>query len=269
MPSPSLFSDPNPIFRLCVGMPIMDSIPGECFGHHLATFIEAKKLTMERGGELLSLTPLDLSPHDNARQFIVDKALESDCTHLFFMDDDTITPRGGVYKLLQTMEGLNAKVVSGLYLRRGYPYTSVWSFEREEVVGDGNPQFFSVEADCGVHEIHSGGLGCALIDLRWMRANVPTPWFKMIQDEKRTLVTDDVTMFKAVRAAKGLILGDADVQCTHVGRREFITRSSAKPLRDVFKAHEAAGKYLRGVTDTTGPDQVTTTNFVSKEVGAM
>lgn len=209
--------------KLAIGMPIQDDVPGECYGYHLKTVIEAYALLGT--GNLVSITPVGVSPHDAARMTIVDEARKNKCDRLFFMDDDTITPIGGITRLMKVMDERNAVAVSGFYLMRGNPYVPVWCKEQ-----DG--QMFKVDANSGVHEIHYSGLGCCLLDLNWLDENVPQPWFQMKQENGRTTITDDVVLFEAIRKAGGLILGDASLQCPHVGRREFIHRSNADALRN-------------------------------------
>ena len=236
--------------RIAIGLPITDSIPGEAFGFHVATIVEAVKYKNSTL-DVRTISPVGLCPHDYARHMIGVEAVKMDCDRLFFMDDDTITPKGGFSALMEVMDlkwlekecpdgikrmvpdpiGQAPAMVSGSYLRRGTPYTAVWSCERA-----GN--WYNVDADQGIHQIHVSGLGCCLIDLHWLREHVPQPWFRMKQNDTHTIITDDVVLFESVRAADGLILGNANVQCPHIGRREFIVRESADALRIVHSQLE-------------------------------
>jgi hypothetical protein len=210
--------------KLAIGMPVLDHMPGVAFPHHMATVVEAYKGWSTDNDKLELITPIGSVPHDRARLLIAEEAIKRECTRLFFMDDDTLTPRGGIAKLMQTMTDRKAAIVTGFYLRRGYPYNTIWTNEMQD-------KTFLIDADQGVHQITSGGLGCCLVDLEWCCKNVPKPWFKMDQDESATVISDDVAFYRAVRKAEGLILGDADVQCAHVGRPEFICRGTATSLR--------------------------------------
>ncbi len=216
--------------KLAIGMPISDDVPGECFGHHVATIVEAsKKYGMGDGNGVYLISPVGFSPHDAARLNIVNQARKLECDRLFFMDDDTITPTGGITRLMSLMDEKKVPAISGFYLKRGNPYTPVWSREQ-----DGN--WYNVDADGGVHEIHVSGLGCCLLDLKWLDQNVPAPWFQMKQENGQTIITDDVVLFEAIRKAGGMILGDAGIQCPHVGRKEFILRETAQILRNTSDA---------------------------------
>ena len=216
--------------KLAIGLGLQDSVPGEAFSAHVHTIIEAQELVSpgKDDANVLLITPFDVVPHDNMRQMVVDIAVENGCDRLFFMDDDTLTPSGGITRLMDIMDKDERKpvAISGFYLRRGYPYTSVWSCQKD----DG---WYQVTADSGLHVIHSSGLGCCLIDLKWLKKNVPEPWFRMKQDDHKTLITDDGVLFEGIRKAGGVLLGDGAIQCAHVGRREIITSENANRLREI------------------------------------
>lgn len=207
--------------KLGIGMGIVDTLPGEAFAHHMSVFVEAAKTFTDT----FSVIPVGVFPHDNCRTVIMDKAIEVGCDRLFMMDDDTITPRGGLTALMKEMDERKCAAISGYYIRRGHPYTSVWTrlHEGNWYVMDGTSG--------GVHPIDCSGLGCCLIDLNWVKDNIPKPWFKMVQNETHTLITDDVEFFKKIREANGVILGHAEVQCDHIGRREIINFGTAPILR--------------------------------------
>lgn len=227
--------------KLAIGMGLQESVPGEAFSSHVHTIIEAQRLVSPGKDDknVLLITPFDVVPHDNMRQMVAALAIENGCDRLFFMDDDTLTPSGGFTQLMKIMDEDKRKpvAVSGFYLRRGYPYTSVWSCEKD----DG---WYQVTADSGVHVIHTSGLGCCLVDLKWLQEKVPQPWFRMKQDDHKTLITDDTVLFEAIRKAGGVLLGDGSVQCAHVGRREIITSESANRLREIANVTSARMKVL-------------------------
>lgn len=217
--------------RLVIGMPIVDVVAGECFSPHVVTIVEA--MFIVGTGNLTTVTPIGLTPHDYARHVIQEQAREFKCDRLFFMDDDTITPRGGITELMRVMdEDPECVAVSGHYLRRGYPYTCVWS----KKVGD---TFLQISSDGGIHEIDMTGLGCCLLNFKWLEKNVPQPWFKMKQDDNRTIVSDDITLFEKIRAAGGKVLGNANVRCPHIGKREFVITETADSYRIAAKTLES------------------------------
>lgn len=213
--------------KLAIGIPTQDTMPGECVAAFGAVCVEAFELVGKTNLSILS--PSNYSPHDRSRFIVAEEALRLGCDRLFFMDDDTITPRNGLKHLMDTMTERKCQAVTGFYLRRGYPYTSVWTQEQ-----DG--QYYNVDADGGIHPIHYSGLGSCLINLTWCRDNLPKPWFKMDQNDDYTIISDDASFFRRLRAAGGVLLGDAFVHCIHVGRREMISRDTAAGLRSASQA---------------------------------
>jgi hypothetical protein len=219
--------------RICLGMPVIDSIPGETFPHHLLL-----AAVIGRIGDLVLSTPLNKMPHDRARTEIMEFALETGCDYLMFVDDDNICPSDAVPRLIEAMQATGAAVVSGHYFRRGFDYTPVWVYEV-----NGKPEIVTAPEVSGVQEIHASGLGCALVNLEFIRQTMPNPpWFQMGFDGRCSIVMDDLSFYRRTRAAGGLILGHPGVRCGHLGERKLIDDRSVQTftawdLADA-KAHE-------------------------------
>lgn len=105
-----------------------------------------------------------------ARNKAVLDFLESDCTHLWFVDDDIITPEGCMRSLLEP----NLPVVSGLYrdvLERPIVYDlapfALWSKDRPIAPG--------------LQRVGGAGLGCVMIK-RWVFEELAAPWFAIRTD---------------------------------------------------------------------------------------
>jgi hypothetical protein len=161
---------------------------------------------------------------------VVKLAIEVDADYLFWIDDDTICPPDAFPRLFKTLKDRSAAMVTGHYFRRGWPYHCVWA---KYFGSDLTP--LPADAGSGVHELDFCGLGCALVDFRWLVKNVKAPYFTMMMDDKSacTDVTDDQTFCRKIREAGGLILGDADVDCEHLGRRTPISRKNVDFLRKI------------------------------------
>jgi hypothetical protein len=205
--------------RIAIGIPMIETVPAEGVVDLMALVVETA-----RHGDLALCTPLNVMPHDAARIMAVDDAISQDCELFLSIDDDTIPPKDTFVRLHQTMKSSGAQVVSGHYYRRGYPYTCVWSRKI-----DGT--YFQVDALSGEHEIHVSGLGCALIDLRWVQKNLRKPYFEMIHTGQKTMIADDVTFFTKVNEAGGKVVGNADVRCVHLGFRMPICDDTVDYLR--------------------------------------
>jgi len=126
---------------------------------------------------------------------------------------------------------LGANVVSGYYRRRGDPFTSVWSKKKKK-----NGAALEYDAKTGMHEIFSSGLGCCLIDMKWLKKNVEPPWFMMGVNLKGEVIWEDAYFFSRVNENGGRVLGNAEVRCAHLGERIKVTDQNWKELRDGCKS---------------------------------
>ena len=204
-------------------VPVVESVPVHNIGPLLTLCAR-----MEKNPDidnLFIIVPQNVVPHDAARIAGFDDAIKLECDLVLFIDDDTIPPFNAFDSLYRVLKEKKAVAVSGLYYRRGYPYTSVWS----KKVGK---KAYQVSAEYGVHKIHYSGLGCALIDVNWVVKNLKKPYFEMDKSvELGTTVTDDITFFDKIRKKRGKVFGNADVRCAHIGNREIIDDGSVNQLR--------------------------------------
>lgn len=197
--------------RVCWGVPILDHVAGEAYPSHMMAFG-----TMCKVCDVVLCTPLNRLPHDRPRMDIFEFALDLKCSHVLFIDSDMVVPTDAYLKLIAAMQETAAAVVSGHYYRRGPDFVPVWAKEIE-----GKDEIVHAPAGSGLHEIHMSGLGCALIDLDFVRQHLKEPYFEMGFNGRCSVVLDDVSFFRKVRAAKGLIIGHADVRCGHLGERRL------------------------------------------------
>jgi len=212
--------------KLAYAVPLLQDCPGQVFMYHLRAVADASRLV----DEVKMVVPLGIMPWDAARNQATRDALELNCDWLWFVDADTAVPVGAFEKLLASTD--RAEVVSGYYVRRGWPYTSVWSNKVSTGKGD---IFCQTTAGEGVHEIHATGLGCALINLRWCQKHLQEPWFyykSAIANDSR--IMEDLYFCEKVREAGGRIVGDANVRCRHLLQSEFVDDLNELSLRAKF-----------------------------------
>lgn len=212
--------------KTIIGMPIVDSVPGEVFITHCMAIMETARRQPEYENDICLCCPQNVLPHDRARAEIVRTGYTEGRDLLFFIDDDMAIPQHAFWTMHKTMIERKAAVVSGHYYRRGFPFTSVW---QKKI----NGEFFDVDAKDGLHEIDFSGLGCALIDLNWLIANVKPPFFSMKLEpgEDSVTVSDDIVFFEKVEAANGLVIGNANVRCGHLASRQLVCDLTADFLR--------------------------------------
>jgi hypothetical protein len=205
--------------KVAIGFPVLGGIPG-------ATFHSFLRLAARFGQDGIKhevIIGIDIVPYDRAREYVIDQALARGCTHLLFIDCDNDVPEHTFNQLYASMQNLNAQAVCGHYLRRRYPYTSVWSH-----VVDGKR--IPVEADEPV-QIDSSGLGCALIDLQWVKSRLTRPYFLLGQDEAGNPIWEDSYFFGKIIAAGGTVFGDPAVRCGHLAAQQMVTDDNADFLR--------------------------------------
>lgn len=141
-----------------------------------------------QGGKYnLSVFPtFNVQPVDNARNEIVREFLKSDCTHLFFVDADTIPPSDAIEKLL----ALDVPIASGITpiikpTKDGEPYRT-WNCV------DMNDKH--IEPNTGVQKVKGCGGSCLLIR-RDVLEKIPDPWFRFLyQDDngKQAMISEDI-----------------------------------------------------------------------------
>lgn len=218
--------------RTALGIPILRDVPGDAFCAHLATAVE-----IGRVGEIVIISPTDLAPVDRARDYVWKETLKRDCDLLLFVDYDTILPPGAFGTLLEALRRTGSQVATGKYFLKGFPFTNIWAKKQGENL---------LHVDCGVEtEIDGCGMGCALIDVRWLRENVKPPYWTTSYDEGG-LSTEDYPFCSKVIAAGGKILAVPSVKCGHVGRL-IVTEENASLLR--FVETKLQVKELEGGTD--------------------
>ena len=213
--------------KLGLAMPSVGDIPGDLFGCHLSVAVEFARLAVQNGNEKVCITtPCGIIPHDRARCFCFEAAVQAGVDYLFWIDVDNLIPRGALEKMLNLLLERKVQAVSGFYYRRGYPYTSVWSKKSDK-------WFFQVQPMEGIHEIDAAGLGCAVVDVKWVVKNMTKPYFICGVAEDGTLVMDDVSFFGQLRQKGGVLLGDASIRCGHLQEREIINDGNVDRLRKV------------------------------------
>lgn len=202
--------------KVLLGIPIFDIVQGEVYESHLNLIKEIR----DNGYDAIISTPLGICPYDRARNAVMDKCTD-DVDLLLFVDGDIIVPHGSFSKLIDGMNETKAQAISGHYYRRGYPYTCVWS-----TYVDGS--HFSVDAKQGIHEIHASGLGCCLIDVKWVYQNIKPPFYEY---DVRVNGGEDTYFFKKIREAGGVVMGHAEVRCGHVGTRFVVSDKTVDWVR--------------------------------------
>lgn len=150
---------------------------------------------------------------DVARNYLIDRALESKAKYLFFVGDDTVIPYDGFKRLHETAEkNPNSMVVGVYYVKCGGPMIDI---REENYIKEAN-------VDPGqLFEIWQGGLDCALIPislLRDLKNKEPELPFCCVANgiEDIPFVGEDNFFYYRLREAGYKILCDTNIQCLHM-----------------------------------------------------
>lgn len=214
------------MLNVTLAIPTLDHVPGEAFYSHMAMVMK-----MGRTARIAIPPAFNMLPHDRARAYLFDLAIRNQSDYIFFVDDDMIIPDDAYCQLLEVFSYRRPKpcAVSGHYYRRGFDYTCVWSLSDERIPGG----LGRVDADSGIHQITWSGLGCCLIDVKWVKENLEPPYFTMKIGERSTEVTDDTSFFDKVKEKNGIVYGHADVRCGHLGSRSVICDRTVDSMRRI------------------------------------
>ena len=146
------------------------------------------------------------SPARN-RNIMIKVALEHECTHILFLDDDMAFKPDLLTRLLAH----DKDIVSGLYLMRNYPHLPVMF---DEAFDDGKCKFaFLNKGKQGLVEVVNIGLGACLIKTDVFR-NMEEPWITLGECEKDHWC-DDIAFFNRARKAGYKMYVDLEAPCGH------------------------------------------------------
>lgn len=148
------------------------------------------------------------SPARN-RNIVIQKAIELDCTHVFFLDDDIAVPKDALMRLL---EHKHLDVITGLYVKRNFPHEPIIF---DEAYNDGKCKFhFLEDGENGLIPIVNCGLGLCLIKIEVFKA-LEEPWIRLGETEKDHW-GDDIGFFNRVREKGFKLYCDLSVTAGHM-----------------------------------------------------
>lgn len=148
------------------------------------------------------------SPASN-RNKIIEQALENDCTHIFFIDDDMILLPDTLLKLVEHKKD----IVSALYLSRMFPHRPVFF---DKAYDNGYCKYFHLtEGAIGLVKGVNCGLGAVLISIEVFKKLEP-PYIRLGEIEKDGWC-DDIGFFNRCREAGYDVYCDLDAPVGHLG----------------------------------------------------
>ncbi len=190
--------------RMCIGIPVSDSIG--------PTFFRTMLLRMEEWSQTFELLPvIETSiPIDEARNKIVEAAIQNKCDYIFFIDSDTIIQKGQLEKLLSH----DKDVITGISYMRVAPF---YSLIRKKVAY----RLYNPIEPYGTElmKIDGAGFGCFLIKTSAFN-KIEYPWFRFHffkYEDKWRHIGEDLFLCEQLQNANIDIYCDPTVECIHVG----------------------------------------------------
>jgi GT2 family glycosyltransferase len=164
-------------------------------------------MALERPLNSLTVSVHGQSPA-KSRNLIAEAAIENNCTHILFLDDDMILPKDTLMKLLAH----DKDVVTALYLLRTFPHYPAMFDKKYE---NGKCRFaFLTPGKKGLIPVVNGGLGCVLISVEVFK-KLEKPWVRLAEIAKDEWC-DDIGFFNRVSEAGFEIFCDLDTQVGHI-----------------------------------------------------
>ena len=160
------------------------------------------------------IAPIGHIPHDSARNYCVDQFLQTDDTHILFLDSDVVPPVDALEELLKA----DKDAISGLY-------PSEWFDNEDGKLKKRNNVFERIREDGelieakgkGVERIMQCGGGCLLIKRHVVEEVMKAPWFEFHYNERGLMnIGEDVDFCKKLAAAGVELHAHFGVQCQHV-----------------------------------------------------
>lgn len=147
---------------------------------------------------------------DKARNDLVKMALKDNCDYVFFIDSDTLIPKGALDQLLK----MDVDIASGLYFAKGKPYLPVAR------VREGDRHFFLEDFEWNsIMEVQGVGMGCCLIKTDVFK-NLEFPYFKLEwrkHEGKDYQIAEDLYFCDEAQKKGHKVYLNTGVVCQHFG----------------------------------------------------
>jgi len=148
----------------------------------------------------------------DARNFIVNKAIEEEFDYIFFVDDDVLVPRNALVQLIHH----KSDIVGGFYYRKYFPLESCGMHV------DNINQPIPIE-DFKIGDVIHNTLvlpsGCTLIKVDLFK-KMESPWYRTCTVNNRPTITEDTYLCQKIRDLSMDIITDIGVQCIHVDKEK-------------------------------------------------
>lgn len=181
----------------------------------LAVTINAWVAEARESGYDLSIYPtMGVSPVDNARNHIVEEFLKTDCTHLLFIDSDTVPPKNALKKLLAADREIVSALTPIIEHDENRKNDSNGFYRKMNVVGFNDKH---VNEYIGLVPCKGAGSSCVLIK-REVFEKMERPWYRFqYQDDNGVpvIVGEDILFTVKALGMKIVPYVDTSIICKH------------------------------------------------------
>lgn len=210
-------------FKLGIGVPLsFPMVPGAFFDSFIA---------MEKPDFVYLRT--SVGPVDEMRNFIVQQAIRSGCSHLIMMDTDQVYDSKTITRLLSH----KLPIVGCLVYRRYPPFDPIilkGSISKYERITEWEPG--------ALVEVDATGTGCLLFNMDVFR-KMPEPWFQF-RTANGAPVGEDIGFCSDLRAAGYKIFVDTSIPAGHL--TQMIINEGTWKLYQKVKEAESLHKIEHG-----------------------
>ncbi len=160
----------------------------------------------------------------DARNRIIDKCLEQECTHAFFLDGDHFIHESTLDYLL---EAKDEAMVSGLVCKKADLYQQVcWEIHKDPKDGTEKCYVVTLPLDGKVYEVSTCAFGCTLINLTMIQ-KLKKPYFRDTCING-TNIRSDINLCELFRGIGEKIWVDTRVLVGHQGGKKVVYPQSAQ-----------------------------------------
>ncbi len=170
------------------------------------------------GANTVELSPVVGKPIAEARNELMEAAIQNNCDYILFVGDDVLLPPGALNELLQrTWDNADVHLVTGMYWTKTWPTQPyIWrGIQRGPYLDWKHGEFF---------ELDYAGCDCLLIRLTPEMKALGPDWFSTEwtweggKEGPALLATEDFYFYTKARKAGFKLWCDSNVQCIHEDR---------------------------------------------------
>lgn len=168
------------------------------------------ELCLKYGHRVTAVWTLDGTYLHRMREKLMKAAVDSDATHLMFIDSDVIFPPDGMEQLLRQQK----TVIGGTYRLKNPTQKIAAHKPLGTEYGPGREMKLS-DTPKGTHEVRAIPTGFMLVDLNAVR-NIPQPWFDFSPNDD-SFMGEDVWFCEKLREHGHQIFLDPTIPIGHLG----------------------------------------------------